>query len=259
MKRVRKKRWIPRRLFQYRKKHPHQSWQIFHQRNKQGYRDIKKQLLKDQYGLCAYCEIRIKMAEEENQVDDFRVEHFHPKSLTSEGGHNYHLDWYNMLGVCHGGSQPLVAESEQRYSPHKWNRTCDVPKGNKPIHNLILNPLRIPADKRLFRYDSFTGEMFVDKKSCPENLIKKAKNTIRELNLNAPRLARLRKAVIDELTGQLEAGLMDGMAPEEIFEELARSLLIPDEERCYPNFFTVIRWFLGEEAEEFLAERKFRI
>lgn len=259
MKKVRKDRWVPSRLYSYAKRNPCDTWGQFHHRDRKGYRQVKEQLLKDQHGLCAYCEISIKLAEEEDQVDDFRVEHFFPKSETDMESHNYHLDWRNMLGVCHGGSQPHVAEANIRYSAKKWDRSCDVPKGGKAITHKILNPLHIPAEIRLFKYDSFTGEMFVDKETCPERLRKKAKNTLRELNLNAPRLMRLRKAAVEVLEDQVEEGVRHGLEMEEILSMLAEGLLVPDEDGAYPNFFTVIRWYLGEEGERVLAERNYDI
>ena len=126
--------------------------------------------------------------DEEGEVDDFRVEHFYPKNATQEHGHNYHLDWRNLLGVCHGGSQPYVPDPEWRYSSQKRDRSCDVPKGGREITNYILNPLKIPGKIRLFRYAEHSGRMYVDEDTCPKDLQGKARSTIRELNLNAPRL-----------------------------------------------------------------------
>ena len=192
MKRVYKSPATPERLRSYVKAFPDETWEHFRRRN----REVKQQLLRDQHGLCAYCEISIKLAEFEDNVDDFRVEHFFPKVATEFEKHNYHLDWHNLLGVCHGGSQPYVSDPEWRYSSRKNDRSCDVPKGGKPISERILNPLKIPASVRLFRYQEHTGKMIVDESSCPKKLQAKARNTIRELNLNAPRLQRMRLALI---------------------------------------------------------------
>ena len=145
MKRVYKSPATPERLRSYVKAFPDETWEHFRRRNRRGYREVKQQLLRDQHGLCAYCEISIKLAEFEDNVDDFRVEHFFPKVATEFEKHNYHLDWHNLLGVCHGGSQPYVSDPEWRYSSRKNDRSCDVPKGGKPISERILNPLKIPA------------------------------------------------------------------------------------------------------------------
>ncbi|MDD7380056.1 MAG: hypothetical protein PUG39_02275, partial [Succiniclasticum sp.] len=82
MKRVRKSAEIPERLFSYTQLHPHDTWDKFHHRDRNGYKQVKQQLIKDQYGLCAYCEISIRLTDNEDLVDDFRVEHFHPKTGT---------------------------------------------------------------------------------------------------------------------------------------------------------------------------------
>ena len=97
MKRVYKSPATPERLRSYVKAFPDETWEHFRRRNRRGYREVKQQLLQDQHGLCAYCEISIKLAEFEDNVDDFRVEHFFPKVATQLEKHNYHLDWPNRI------------------------------------------------------------------------------------------------------------------------------------------------------------------
>lgn len=259
MKRVQKSPEEPELLTRYKQRYPHDIWEKFHHRSRDGYRQVKRQIFQDQHGLCAYCEIDIKLTDEEDLVDDFRVEHFHPKTGTEHEERNYHLEWKNMLGVCHGGSQPRVAEANYRFSKMKEDRSCDVPKGGKSINTEILNPLQIPAKERLFAFDSFTGAISVDENTCPGMLRRKAENSITELNLNAPRLKRLRLKVIEVLQDQLAemAGL--GISLEESMDQLARILLIPNSDNQYPAFFTTIRWFLGDAAETVLKEREYII
>ena len=108
MKRIFKSPQAPEGLRKFAEENPYETWERFRRANRRGYREVKKQLLKDQHGLCAYCEINITFADEEGEVDDFRVEHFYPKSETDFAVHNYHLDWQNLLGVCQGGTQPNV-------------------------------------------------------------------------------------------------------------------------------------------------------
>lgn len=254
MKRVYKSKTEPEGLRRYRLRFPEETWEHFRRRSRRGYQEVKQQILRDQHCLCAYCEIGIKLAEEEDEVDDFRVEHFYPKNATLEHGHNYHLDWRNLLGVCHGGSQPHVPEAELRYSTLKRDRSCDVPKGGKEISELILNPLKIPGKVRLFRYAEHNGKMFVDEKSCPEHLREKAKSTIRELNLNAPRLMRMRLAVIQKLEDEISLALAQGEELENILSVLAANWLVPDYEGVSLPFFSVIRWYLGEAAEQVIRK-----
>ena len=68
MKRVRKSAEIPDRLFLYAQLHPHDTWDKFHHRDRNGYKQVKQQLIKDQYGLCAYCEISIRLTDNEDLV-----------------------------------------------------------------------------------------------------------------------------------------------------------------------------------------------
>lgn len=259
MKRVFKSKEIPKQLKIFSESFPHEQWERFRRHSRRGYKEVKAQILRDQRGLCAYCEISIKLAENEAEIDDFRVEHFFPKGETEDHGRNWHLKWQNMLGVCHGGSQKGVAGADWRYSDRKTDRTCDVPKGGKDLSDIILNPLKIPANKRLFKYLAYNGKMLVDEATCPPYYARKAKNTIKELNLNAARLKRMRLVVIQTLQDELEANLARGMELEESLDLLAELFLAPDKDGNYTAFFTTIRWYLGEAAEKFLSARCYRI
>ena len=258
MKHIEKRAQEPERLRSYRKQFPNGTWEKF-RHSRANYQEVKQALLADQHGLCAYCEIEIKEALHPGQVDDFRVEHFYPKSASVRGGHNYHLDWRNLLGVCHGGSQPNVGESEWRFAARHNDRSCDVLKGSKDISGRILNPLLLPAQARVFRFDLDDGRMRVDKKTCPPELRRLAENTIRELNLNAPRLMRMRLEVIRALFDTEVRYVSDGMEPEEVYELLAEQWLTPDEEgNCLP-FFSVMRYYLGDAAEAVLQRHEYKI
>lgn len=259
MKRIYKRLEEPPLLKAYREQYPDEIWEHFRRRCRKGYHEVKRAILEDQHGLCAYCEISIKFAENENEVDDFRVEHFYPKAGTNEEKHNYHLDWKNLLGVCHGGSQPDVPNPQWRFSNYKKDRSCDVPKGGKEITKRILNPSLIPAQFRLFRYAEHTGRMYVDEESCPENMRKKARNTIKELNLNAPRLMRMRKVVIQSLEDEISQNIENGGELDEVLQFLAETLLLPDAVGRTVPFFTVVRWYLGEAAERVLAAVDYKI
>lgn len=257
MKRIYKRAEEPYRLKRYRERFPNETWDRFHRYDREAYREIKQALLEDQHYICAYCEIDIKFADQEvdapNTIDDFRVEHYIPKSSTGENSHNYHLDWWNMLGVCHGASQAKVVDAKRRYSKLSSDRSCDVPKSDKTITTGILDPLKIPKRTRLFCYAENSGKMMVDEKTCPPSLIERADNTIKELNLNAPRLMRMRKAVIDKLDERLVEEQALGRSLDEILNEMAQMFLIPYENKSLP-FFSVMRWYLGKYAEKLIAE-----
>ena len=84
MKRVQKSPEEPELLTRYRQRYPRDTWDKFHHRSRDGYRQVKRQILQDQHGLCAYCEINIKLTDEEARVDDLRVAHFHHKVGTAK-------------------------------------------------------------------------------------------------------------------------------------------------------------------------------
>ena len=252
MKRVYKRDEAPPLLTRYKEKFPHETWEHFRRHCRGGYPQVKQAILEDQHYLCAYCEISIKLAEEEGELDDFRVEHFHPKSDTLGDGHNFHLDWRNLVGVCHGGSQQNIPEADKRYSKYKSDRSCDVPKAGKEITSDLLNPMHIPAQERIFRYIEFTGKRAVDENSCPKHLKRRAENTIKELNLNAPRLMRMRKTVINELREEIELAVARGEDLEEVLNYLAQTSLLPDIDNRDLPFFSTIRWYLGEAAENII-------
>lgn len=77
---------------------------------------IRKALLEEQRGLCAYCMRRIS--------DDGRkttIEHWYPISKKKSGA----LEYSNMLGVCHGGR--IVSQETKRVL------CCDASKGEQKI------------------------------------------------------------------------------------------------------------------------------
>ena len=144
----------PQSLTHYREAHPHDDWDQFRRAVDGGrrlYRAVANKLRLDQGGLCAYCEIDLKSSTTAGDLDDFRIEHFHPKS-TSSPQHNYHLDWLNLLGVCHGGSSRQVVDAADRFTAPDLH--CDAFKDQDGIDRSqdILNPLSIPAFPPLFDF-----------------------------------------------------------------------------------------------------------
>lgn len=101
--------------------------------------------------------------------------------------------------------------------------------------------------------------MLVDRTTCPKYLRRKAKRTIRELNLNAPRLMRMRLEVIQTMQDTISEYMQQGYELEEILDTLASNYLFPNNEnQCLP-FFSVIRWYLGDAAEMALKKAKYRL
>lgn len=245
----------PVALAQYAATHPHNSWDQL-RKDLPLRRAVQQRLSKDQGGLCAYCEVDLKPATDNGQAD-LRVEHFHPKS-DQVAGHNWHLDWQNLLAVCHGGSQADVVDAAQRHTSP--NHSCDVPKGNNDWDTTILNPLQVPSYPCLFQFDRSSGAMQVDRNNCQMAAIDaaKAQATVDNLHLDSARLRNLRKPVLDKLNEQLRNMGHAGIPLEEARQRLARATLTKNANQHWPSFFSAIRNYLGEAAERQLQAIGYR-
>lgn len=239
----------PGLLENYRTAKPGNTWKQF--TGKKGRRnETQDQIKADQGGLCTYCEIDLLQGSGSDE-SDFRVEHFHPKSDETTS-HNWHLDWQNLLGCCHGGSQKNVADASNRFTSP--DHSCDVPKDDKSLDDVILNPLHLPAFPRLFSCSRSNGRLSVESVNCEKANIsaEKAQNTVDELNLDAVRLRRLRKAVLDQLNDQMQTLMAGGLPVGAARARLASMNLKKNPLGHWPKFFTSIRGYLGNEAEKHL-------
>jgi len=231
------------------KSNPTTTWEEFKDLEPKIYKKVVEQIKKDQGGLCCYCEIDFK--DHKGTRDDFRVEHFHPKSDESE---NWNLKWSNLLGCCLGGSDKYVLQ-EKRFIKEKSHRHSDILKDDNIWDDEILNPLDIPAFPLIWKVDLY-GVMLVDEDNC--NLanidIQKAKNCLDEkkLNLNSPYLVKWRKSVIDNLRDELKNLLISVADIGEAMKILANIHLSKSTNDEYFKFFTTIRSYLGQEAEQYL-------
>lgn len=236
----------PLLLNNYRTANPDNDWEHC-KRSEARKKQISAQIRQEQAGLCAYCEIAL-MPASASTVADFRVEHFHPKSDNSTT-HNWHLDWQNLLGCCHGGSRADVTGAHERFTSP--DHSCDVPKGDKNLDGVILNPLQLPAFPALFSAERHTGKLAIKQKNCNAVGIctTKAQATIDELRLNAPRLNRFRQNLLNKLNMQLAQEMKAGLSLEQARKKLAKIFLSKDNNQHWPAFFTTIRGYLGSEAE----------
>lgn len=236
----------PEKLKQYRQSNPSNAWNQCtkdFERKKQ----IQDQLKLDQGGLCAYCEIDLKPA---NNADtaDFRVEHFHPKEDSST--YNWHLDWQNLLACCHGGSRTDVVDAANRHTSP--DHSCDVPKSKKVLDDIILNPLNLPAYPCLFKFNRADGSISVNVAVCQQAGVDegKAQATIDELRLDAKRLRDLREPILKKLNDQLRDMVRAGETPQMARMRLAKAMLKKNADGFWPAFFSAIRDYLGTEAEQ---------
>jgi len=244
---------IPQKLEIYFANNPTKTWIDF-KKSKNRYEDIIYKLKQDQGGVCCYCENNFH--QELTIIGDFRVEHFHPKSDTSNSHKNWNLIWSNLLGCCTGGNQNIENPDflKERYIANHEDRHCDVLKDNNNWDDRILNPLKIPAFPPIFKVSN-NGEMRVLEDNCRNSgiSITKAENCLDEekLNLNSPILKGWRASVIENLRNEM-IETEDIELIKENIEDLLSTYLLKDMNGNYSPFFTTIRSYFAEDAEEFL-------
>lgn len=138
---------------------------------------IQVQLVREQRGLCCYCQSRIRAT-----WDGMKVEHW--KSQSPNKYPERQLDYSNMLGACAGG---------QKYgqkSPRE-NQHCDTLKGDSDLCFSVCDPAH-PIERKIRFLGN--GEITSD-----DEAIRTAINEV--LNLNLSRLKENRKSA---LTGFLQ-------------------------------------------------------
>ncbi|MEA5163528.1 retron system putative HNH endonuclease [Cereibacter johrii] len=258
MRRISKSPRAPKDYEEFAAANPNANWAaISENKELQAIKErLKDALYADQLGLCAYCESKLHLARG-TAVDDFRVEHFHPKS-DETGDVNWNLAWGNLLAVCTGGNQRALADPSKFTKP---DFSCDVPKGDKILDGIILDPSRdIPAGEKIFYFRS-DGRMAVHER-CPDALRDMALATIRELRLSetegvsppAKRLDTLRRDIIsrvsDAISEEIEqvTHLTPGLDDEEVFSIALTTVadkIIPDPNDP-PSFYSAVSQFLGK-------------
>ncbi|OQY56037.1 MAG: TIGR02646 family protein [Candidatus Parabeggiatoa sp. nov. 2] len=250
----------PAYLATYRQNNPHGIWDDF-KNEVSAYQALLDEMIKRQYGLCAYCEIDLK---NDGVTIDQLVEHFHPKQDSNES-HNWGLDFHNLLLCCKGGSYPYhpKGEEEGRFlKPPSKNHSCDHKKGKKrPYEICILHPNDVPKFPIIFRLerknlDSDFPEALLlpHEENCQAANIPadRVQKTIDELGLNCERLRRIRGKVLDEIDEQLNLILQSDGNPKDLISKFLSP--IPQTKDTLWPFFTTIRLYFGTEGEKFLLQ-----
>lgn len=250
----------PNTLTVFATKHPQENWETFRNHHASAdYKDIKKLLLIDQGGLCAYCETRIHDLPESQQ----RIEHYHPKSDLSNPAKNWALDWNNLLLVCLGGS-----DFDKTRHPLPRNLSCDAHKDHlittgklsKACENKCLNPLTLTTLDCLFNFDKSTGALTVNLAICHQlanadsqyqDLADLLNETIHILNLNCQRLLDDRLNILVYYNKIIAKARKNN--DKKIFEKLAARWFSTQ----WPSFFTTRRILLGQHAERYLNKNNY--
>jgi uncharacterized protein (TIGR02646 family) len=235
-------------LLSFRTTYPADTWDRFCDQAPECYTEIRQTTSQDQGGLCAYCELDLAATNQQ-------IAHFHPKSDCSSHC-NWALEWSNMWLACKGGSQTWMADANHYLPPLPDNISCDECKGNKIVDDLVLSPADIPAFPRIFCFRQLPDriKIEVDADACRAAKIsaEKAQCTIDTFNLNCTRLALARLGVHRELEQAIKWLRETGTDPRVGLAALARRHLSKNNGRIWPRFFTLIRWRLGNSAEDYL-------
>jgi uncharacterized protein (TIGR02646 family) len=176
-------------------------------------------LLADQGHLCAYCQRRLR-------DDEPKVEHWHPQSSGERD-----RQWTNLLAVCSG----RTVNEKGRPEPH-----CDVSRGDQP---LFLHPVhgQGPDPCAHLKY-SREGECV----AVPDRAnVDRVKADITALCLNAWRLKRGRKVVLDTLRDALER---ESFSTHALRREYRRHALVRGQSA--PEHAEVVRYHLRRWARQ---------
>lgn len=136
-------------------------------------RELKRQLIAEQGGLCCYCGDRITF-------DSAMIEHFLPKA--EELFPELQLEYSNLLSSCMGGQEER--RLNRRYQDRRFPLSCDAKKGNEIINVSPTDPLC----ETYFGYDE-DGNIY--------GITQEAKVAIKILGLDNEVLKNRRKAAID--------------------------------------------------------------
>ncbi|MCB9793198.1 MAG: TIGR02646 family protein [Alphaproteobacteria bacterium] len=161
---------------------------------------LRKALIRDQSGLCAYCGARLKL-------NTMKVEHFLPRS----GFREHILDWGNLLGCC-----PGEYSEGQQTTLHCDSHRTDYSAGPPPKGLLHVHPVQSPQEpERLFpvKLSARGSGLGVITPTSEE-----AAHDLGELNLNAPRLVQNRAEAIRRLRERLRP-----LSPTQVRRLLLRS------------------------------------
>lgn len=254
MKHCEKQADTPHGLGKYLSENPTGTWDEFKDEEPESHKEVVDALSNDQRGICAYCELELSS-------NNIQVGHFHPKSDRT-GNLNWALEWTNLWLCCKGGTQTWLESDPRIYKkPLPQNRSCDENKMDLVLDGKVLSPDSVPSYPRLFRYRQWSDalEIHLDEVQTGDaavdtNLVEE---TIKAFNLNCPRLAAARLQVLRNLERDIKQAISGG-AKNLADTHLPAKWLSPQSNGYYRSFFTLIRWRLGEAAEQYLLKTSFR-
>jgi len=236
------------------------------------YRDIKRDQLRAQGGLCAYCEQRLAEGLDDARIaakaSHQQVEHYHPKSDTSASGNNWALRWDNLWIACLGGTASTAGgvnpPPHQRLEPVHENLSCGSVKEDTVPEGIILAPHEVPLYPHLFAYDDegrIRPALGCNVHFVPGNRFATTtaliQNTIEQLNLNCPRLCNVRSVIWKQLRDEIHRGVQARANPRDFRLCMARKYLTRRAGECWREYFTLFRESIGPMADEHLRANNY--
>lgn len=192
---------------------------------------LSRHLRREQYGLCAYSEIRPDL-----EGLNTHIEHIQPKSRYPKRT----FDYFNLvLSAFSDGDLKNLAKQDYFGGHYKLSQY------NADLFISCLNPNCIDY----FIY--LSNGNIEPNHQLNSHETKKAKETITLLNLNSPYLINKRKEWIDELDTLIEEHLTEG---QESLRYLASIYLTPRNNRLDPFFSAARQRFGSQLAEEILKK-----
>jgi len=189
-------------------------------------KELRKALVINQGGLCAYCMSRIH--NDEGRISDsgyVNIEHIIPENTPIiRKGYNSNTDVKNMLGVCNGN----------RPDRDDKNKHCDASRGGRTI---CVNPYN-EAQMKTIRYLSDGTICSTDER------VNQELNEVLQLNSNCNSLKRNRQTSYRKLTEMVRSMCDDKGIKQAQLNRLRNLFCQKDERGVYREFVGVYEYWL---------------
>lgn len=167
---------------------PAQSYELLNRKTSLK-REVKKQLVKEQGSLCAYCMCRIPRNDLEENIAPITIEHVIPRNPEDGRDVKQGLDYNNLVAVCSGNRGKHGSRTEM-------DLTCDAHRGNKEFRRVD------PCNAETLKSIVYTLDGKIGARDPDVNY-----DLVHTLNLNSKKspLPAERKAALDSLINNIEA------------------------------------------------------
>lgn len=182
--------------------------------------DVRKQLLKEQGYLCAYCMRRIDLRH-------MKIEHWIPEKSLTEAEK---LDYRNMLGCCLGTIQDSKGEK---------TLTCDSHKKDTKI---TVNPLK-QSTLRSIQYRS-SGEIFSEDPDIEKDL-----DDTLNLNSSDHLLKENRQRMLQQMILQMSQMQKQGIWGKNMLEKIKEKYMRLDANGQRKEYAGVAIWYLNNKLK----------